>query len=131
MNRKFPVLFNGARVGSVELDRDGAYYRVNCSCSLSTKQMCRLAAESGGKKFRLGLLIPRDGLFHTKSRLRVSEISLADLCFCVMIEQSTTDAEGYPVFENAPFDHLAELDTAKLVIGDQQIRVIPQSETMA
>ena len=70
----YPVGFGQARVGKVEVRKQGLYYRFFCRCQISGDVVCRLVVSCGGKQENLGVVVPLEegfGLRHMRERLEM------------------------------------------------------------
>lgn len=129
MRRDYEVTLGGKRVGKLQLERQGLYYRVICRCNLSGEVMYRLEASGERGRTNLGILIPCESGFGLETRFPVSRIGVEKLDFTL---QPKHDALGnrkfVPISPEEPFAYLSRLKDAFLEIQQGQMGAsIPQN----
>ncbi len=85
-------IMDGERaVGTLEVSRQGGYFRFRAACSVECGELMRLAVRSGERTADLGVLAPEEGLWRLDKRfspaalraLGIGEIGACFLCRCV------------------------------------------------
>ena len=100
MEGKYTLTMDEQAVGTVELKKEGLYYRISCRCIMMDDRIHRLHADGEG----LGVLIPENGelVLHTKiasKRLKAG---------CAFSLDGAAES-FFPIRPGESFDHLSRL----------------------
>ena len=109
MRGNYEVTYAGQAVGTVELSREGLYYRIICRCRVSDSEIHRLYAD--GEK--IGVLIPDGGelVLNTK----VAAKRLKEGCTFSLDENSK---QFIPIRPGEAFAHLDKVRLGRLAFRD-------------
>ena len=107
----YDVTRDGQVVGTVQVKREGLYYRISCRCRVADGEIHRLWA--GGEK--LGVLIPEKG--ELTLRTKVAAKRMKDGCAFTIGENS---GKFIPIRPGEAFEHLDKLRKGKLVFQNGQ-----------
>ncbi len=103
---KYEVLFHQKPVGTMEVSRDGLYYRFCCKCKLPQNQIFRITVSYGNEHVNLGVLIPCNDTFHLDTKRPIKLFTQAEPLFTV-----TSDTENWiPIREDRPFPRIEDLE---------------------
>jgi hypothetical protein len=105
----FSVTLNGQTVGTVELTREGLYFRVSCRCRLQNGRIHRLYA--GNEK--IGVLIPDRGELTLNAKVAVKR--LKEGCAFSLDENS---GNYFPIRPGDTFLQLDKLRVGRLSFRD-------------
>ena len=110
MEGTYPIYLNGQTVGTVQVGREGLYYRFSARCRLREKEMCRLEASG----IHLGVLVPENEFFRLETR---KPVKLFSDCwdFQVIPNRPVLDGKFVPIKPEEPFSYLARLKESYLV----------------
>lgn len=111
MEGKYDVTLNGQAVGTVELNREGLYYRLSCRCRMVDNEIHRLYADGE----RIGVLVPERGALILNTKMAGKR--LKDGCNFTLDGQNE---RFIPILPGDAFGHLDKLRTGRLVFRDGQ-----------
>ena len=109
MEGKQEVTYQGQAVGTVEIKREGLYYRVSCRCRLVDGDIHRLYAD--GEK--LGVLIPDRGELTLDTKVAAKRLKKG----CSFSLDPNRD-DFIPICPGEPFGHLDKVRDSRLVLRD-------------
>lgn len=109
MQGKYEVTYEGQAVGTVELTREGLYYRVYCRCRVPDNAIHRLYA--GGEK--IGVLMPDRGELVLDTKVAAKRLMDGS---AFSLDESRL--EFIPIRPGEPFSHLDKIREAKLLFRD-------------
>ena len=110
-----------SRIGSVQIEREGLYYRISCRCSLTGEVMHHLVVSSGEKREDLGTLVPLDGAFGLEKRVPVKKLGEGDPTFQLLPKHSSPNGRFIPVYPEEPFSYMSRLKEAYLEARNGQL----------
>ena len=111
-------------IGTVDIQKNGLYYRVNCRCRLSGHIVYCLVATSDTGKVNLGILVPENGFFCLRTSLPVKKLSVQNLKFTVEPKHLQEDQLFVPIRAEEPFLYLERLHNAYLRTKGMQTGVV-------
>lgn len=119
----YDVMLADEPVGTVEVTKQGLYYRFDCRCRLSGTVICRISLECDGKHESLGVLAPSGDRFCLSTKLPVKRFGKGEPRFTALPKRCA-DPEGFtPIYPDEPFRYLARLQDAFMVIREGQAGV--------
>lgn len=128
----YSVTMGQHSVGVVSVSKEGLYYRIICRCKLPEDKLCRLAAQWEDREAVLGVLIPEGGSFCLNKRLPIKQAGLGVPQFIIPTSLEQNDQMWVPVYEDAPFTHLTDLNDARFQVVENQAGIlIPQAEGLS
>lgn len=109
MAEVFDVTLSGQTIGTVELTREGLYYRLFCRCRVKDREIHRLYA--GDEK--IGVLIPEDGALVLETRVAAKRLKAG----CAF---SLDENRGVflPIRPGETFEYLDKLRSGRLGFRD-------------
>lgn len=106
----YDVYLGDRTVGTVDVEKQGLYYRFSCRCDCGGKEMHRLLLRSGGKETDLGLCVPVAGGFGTEKRLPVKQCGTGTPEFFLR----PRGGKFIPISPEEPFRYIHRLESAFL-----------------
>jgi hypothetical protein len=110
-------------VGVVTVERQGLYYCFDCRCRLPAGSLCRMVAEQGLRREKLGILVPQGGVFCLKAKLAIKRFGEGEFLFRVLPKYPTGLGFFAPVYPDEPFKYISRLKSAFLEIRNGQLGV--------
>lgn len=127
MEGVYDIMLADTPVGTVEVTRQGLYYRFDCRCKLSGTVICRVSVECGGHHENLGILVPTGDWFYLSTKLAVKRLGKGIPHFSALPKHRERELEFIPVYPEEPFAYLTRLQDAFLQIRDGQVGVALRS----
>ncbi len=123
MDGRYDVFFGKQLSGTVQVTRQGLYYRFVCRCSLSGDVVCRLHVQCGDRQESLGVVVPMDGGFGLDTRLPVKRLGEGELSFSLRPKHEIINMPSHqeqtgnfiPIYPEEPFAYIEKLKSAYLV----------------
>ena len=125
----YKVYIGCDEIGTVNLQKDGLYYRINCVCKLSGQVICCLVATSDTCRVNLGTLIPQNGFFQLKTSLPIKKLTGRDIRFAVEPKHPQQMHSFVTIRAEEPFLYLERLSQACLSIKNDVIGVVFLNDT--
>ena len=123
----YDVKIGNEKAGTMQVEKQGLYYRFSCRCDLSGKTVHSVAAVCGGERIHLGICVPMDGRFGLEKRLPCKQFSGKKAEFLLIPRSDKQGRKFVPVYPEEPFAYMAKLKDAFLEIRDGQVGVsIPE-----
>ena len=107
----FEINLHGQAVGTVQVSREGLYYRFSARCRLEQDVVCRLEANS----VSLGILVPIGSRFGLDTRLPVERFPGESWDFQIFANRPVLEGKFIPIKPEEPFSYLERLKNAYLV----------------
>ena len=120
----YEVYLGDKRVGTVEVARQGLYYRFRCRCSLSGEVICKLVVTCGGREENLGVLVPEGDGFGLETRLPVKRLGDGEMKFRVVPRHTGVTGNFVPLAPEEPFAYITRLKDAYLEKRDGQVGIV-------
>lgn len=114
----YPIHFGTETVGTATAERQGLYYRIECSCERKKKEPYRIYVRCGEHTTDLGICIPDGNKFSLHTRKSVRQIGEGDMLFLCDPDQNHPNANFYPIEPDKPFLQLSRLQSATLEYRD-------------
>ncbi len=117
MQGKYDVIWNGQSVGTVEIKREGLYYRIFCRCNPVDGEIHRLYVDWD----KLGVLIPERGALVLETRVAAKRLKAGGVFTLDGMNETFL-----PICAGEPFVHLDKLRKAKLAFqnGQTGLRIV-------
>lgn len=122
----YEVKFENQVAGKVKIDKEGLYYRFSCECRLPQSGIYRLMAECTDGKMPLGILVFESGKFVLNTKVAIKRFGTCPIAFSVVADNADEKMKFVPLYPDAPFSHIANLDSARLVFRGGQIGITVQ-----
>lgn len=116
---KYAVYLLDRPVGTVNVEKQGLYYRFSCRCEPG-KGMHRLLLRSGGKETDLGLCVPMADGFGTEKRLPIKQCGTGTPEFFLRPK----DGHFVPISPEEPFRYIHRLENAFLERRGHQLGIV-------
>ncbi len=87
MVETYDITYDGAGVGSAQMEKQGLYYNFSCRCRLPDQAIYRIHVICGGNREDLGICVPMGDMFGMDKKLAAKKLG-----------------EGTPTFELRPKD---------------------------
>lgn len=120
----YHVYLGCERIGTLDLQKEGLYYKLHCSCRLTGQIVHILVATSDSGRVNLGTLVPEAGFFCLRTRLPIKKLSLQNLKFTVEPKHPQNMQLFVPIRAEEPFSYLDRLNSACLCTKGMQIGVV-------
>lgn len=127
MEGTYDILLGDTPVGTVDVIRQGLYYRFDCRCKLSGTVICRVSVECGGRHENLGILVPSGDRFCLSTKMAVKRLGKGIPRFTALPRHRDRELEFIPVYPEEPFAYLARLQDAFVQVRDGQVGVAIRS----
>ena len=121
MEGTYCVKLGSETKGSVSLVRQGLYWSIACSCSLTGEVMYDLAVIVDDRKERLGLLTPDHGTFSLRAMVPIKRLGQGSPTFFLQARHGSDEVQFYPVTEQEPFCYLHRLEDAYMAKQNEKI----------
>ena len=127
MQKCFPITYNGEPTGTMNVTREGLYYRFQGQCTFSKNVYYRIIAEYLGGTKDLGLCVPTGNSFMLQKKIAIKQIPQDNWSFYATDGNSTPHFIG--VKDDQPFIYLSSLEYALLSAenGGYGLRITDQS----
>ena len=109
MEGNYAVTLDGQTVGTVELKREGLYYRILCRCRVADNRVHRLYAD--GEK--IGVPVPKNGVLILETKVAASRLKSG--CAFSLDENR---GQFIPIRPGEAFSHLDKLHMGRLAFRD-------------
>lgn len=116
----YDVLLNNIPVGNVQVDREGLYYKFQCSCRFPQNRIYRIRVSDGKSEIMLGVCIPKGDQFVLNTKIPTKKIQGETLLFTA----ETQNEMGICVESGMSFAYLDKLETARLQNTNGQFRIV-------
>lgn len=123
LNGSYQVQFGNRTVGTVNVQRQGLYYRFFCTCSLSGDVVCRLRVTCENSHLDLGILVPVKDGFGLDTRIPVKRLGIGDPKFSLVPKQAAISELFVPVYPEEPFAYIGKLKEAFLTRRGAQLGI--------
>ena len=110
MEKSYPIFCDERNVGTANVRMAGLYMQISCMCRFSDQKIYKLYAQCAGRNFPLGIPIPNNGVFMLEKRIPAKCLQEADIRFIALCNNSASDENAYCVFQDKPFDQLADIN---------------------
>lgn len=121
---KYDLRLGRDTVGTVQVLREGLYYRFICRCKLTGDVVCRLAVRCGDKQENLGVVVPVGDGFGLDKKLPVKRLGEGQMEFFLGPKHDRVMGEFVPIRPEEPFAYIARLKNAFLARQEGQIGVV-------
>ena len=111
-------------VGTVQVEKQGLYYRFSCRCALSGEVMNRLWMRCGGKETDLGLCVPMGDGFGTEKRIPAKQCGDGAPTFVLRSKQTEIKGNFIPISPEEPFRYLHRLENAYLERRGERLGIV-------
>lgn len=112
MEGMYPVGFGQARVGKVEVRKQGLYYRFFCRCQISGDVVCRLVVSCGGKQENLGVVVPLEEGFGLEKTVPCKRLGEGEPEFQLVPRRERSMGTFVPISPEEPFAYISRLKDA-------------------
>ena len=119
MEGNYEVLLWDKPVGTVQVSREGLYYRFDCRCHLTDDTVCRVTA---GKE-SLGILVPCGDSFELNTKLPVKRFGDTVPEFRLVPNKPVLEGKFIPIKPEEPFAYIERLKDAYLVQREERIGI--------
>ena len=123
MEGTYDVMLGSEKRGTVTVTGRGLYWEMSCRCRLYSEVMQELVARIGGRRVKLGLLVPENGAYCLKTKIPKKELPTFD-GFILQPRHEKVEADFYPIKPEEPFAYLRRLEDAYLARRDSQIGLV-------
>ena len=119
MEGTFEIYLNGQTVGSVQVSREGLYYRFSARCHLREKEMCRLEANG----VSLGIPVPEGDCFRLETK-KPCKLFADGWDFQIIPNRPVLEGKFVPIKPEEPFSYLARLKDSYLVRRGDMVGIL-------
>lgn len=112
------VFLNEEVIGTVQISKEGLYYRFRCQCSLPQAGMYRLIVSNANIQMDLGICIPQGTCFVLDRKVAIKHLGDGKLNFHVVLKTNPVGDRFIPVCSDKRFNYITELKHASYQIRD-------------
>ena len=120
MEGTFEIYLNGQTVGTVQVSREGLYYRFVCRCRISGSSVCRILANG----VSLGIPVPCGDGFELRTKLPIKRFPEESWDFQLMANRPVLEGKFVPISPEEPFAYLERLKDSYLVRRENSIGIL-------
>lgn len=124
MEGTYDIVLGGSSIGTVQVTKEGLYYRFRCRCRLSGEVMYKLTAQWDGHTESLGVPVPENGEFCLSVRLPIKRFGQEKPRFRAVPKHEPVSGRFVPISPEEPFRYLHRLNEAVFAVQDGQPGVI-------
>ena len=106
-------------VGTVQVSREGLYYRFRCRCQLPEDTVCRVTA---GRE-SLGILVPAGDGFELNTKLPVKRFGDTAPEFRLVPNKPVLEGKFIPIKPEEPFSYIERLQDAYLLRKGDEVGI--------
>ena len=114
MDGTYDVFQESRAVGTVQVTREGLYFRFSCRCTPGTGEMVRLWMGCGERETDLGLCVPMGDDFGTEKRIPVRRCPPGRPQFSLRHKDDILRGKFIPLSPEEPFQYIHRLENAFL-----------------
>lgn len=114
MEGEYDVYFGRQAVGTLQVRRQGLYYRVRCRCSLPGDAVCRLIFRTGEREESLGVPVPEGGVYVLEKMVPIKRFGEERPEFFLTSGRETRRGIFVPLCPEEPFRYIERLKDAYL-----------------
>lgn len=111
--KQYEIYLRQEKVGQARVQRQGLYYKVECSCALPVGTRYHVVAQGRNGQEDLGLLIPAGSRFQSSRSVAVKKLGEGELVF--RLEPTAAEGLFIPLREDMPIACLDKLRSAVVV----------------
>jgi len=112
----YDVMLKDSVVGSVVLRRQGAYYLLECHCSVHMTKRYHLMLTIKDKETDLGLCVPNNNGLELNTRIKVSIFGDNIPLFALSAQEITDDECSLAIKTDEPFAEISRIQYGRLNI---------------
>lgn len=116
------IIWQDRPVGHAEIEKEGLYLKIRCSCAPPDKGFFRVLVDDGIITRDLGICVPEGNCFTLTTRISAKHLKEEDLSFRLIRKDKQISV--IPVATEEPFSGLALLDRAKLQVMNGQPEIV-------
>ena len=109
--------------GTVNVTKDGLYYRFSCRCKLSGEVMHRLMVRTDAGQVDLGVCVPMDGCFGVEKKMPCKRFG-KNPQFQLLPKHEGVKGRFVPVYPEEPFVYISKLKKAFLEVRYGQVGIV-------
>ena len=117
----YSIIWNGHSVGTVEMQKEGMFYRFICYCKLPDEGIYRITVRDDENVYDLGVCVPNGNTYICITRVPCNKLNGNKLSFAL---SNDNDRKGIPIATGKTFAHLEKLNTARMHIANGQAEII-------
>lgn len=115
------VLFDGEKVGTIEVNKKGLYYHFICKCRFAEQGKYRIVVSCGNKSVSLGLCVPKGKEFGFETSVPIKRFADGNMVFHAVTDE---EIRFYAITQESAFDHITELRKAKYAVREGKAGVV-------
>lgn len=112
---KYSVFLRKQEVGTVQVMKEGLYYRFICHCRIQGDVVCRLGVICGNVSTHIGVPVPEGTGLVLDKRIPVKKFGRGNLFFFLVPQHESSQEEFVPITPEEPFAYIERLKDAFLV----------------
>ena len=109
--------------GTVNVTKEGLYYRFSCRCNLTGEVMHRLVVRTDAGQVDLGVCVPMEGRFGAEKKLPCKKFG-SNPEFFLLPKHEGVKGRFVPIRAEEPFAYLSKLKNAFLEIRNGEIGIM-------
>lgn len=129
MEKSYPVIFAGEKVGQVHIEPQGLYAQVDCQCNLSGEVVMELVALRGGHPLKLGVLVPDENGFGIRTRC-IRKLLPEDTAFILRPRHHAGTGKHSSVAPETPHAYLKRMEMSFLLLRELVPETILSTEKL-
>ena len=129
MTGDYPVYYGKQEIGKVQIQLQGLYYRIQCSCRMTGDTVSCLFLCSGNRRKNLGVLIPGKAGFVLDRKIPVKQLPETEPGFFVAPHPERMEGKFVPIIPEEPFHYIARLKESALICRQGQAGILVREDT--
>lgn len=109
LDGKYSVLLGKQEAGTVQVIKEGLYYRFICRCRIQGDTVCRLGVMCGEVRTHIGVPIPEGDGFVLDKRIPVKKLGRGSPSFFLAPQHETSLDSFVPISPEEPFAYIERL----------------------
>ncbi len=119
----YEIYYGKDKAGTVQVLREGLYYRFICRCKLPGDVVCRLAVRCADKQENLGVVVPMGDAFGLDKRIPVKRLGEGEMTFHLSPRHDYIQGKFIPIYPEEPFAYITRLKSSFLAKQNGQIGI--------
>lgn len=122
---RYELFLGDQTIGTVDVSREGLYYRFRARCRLTGAVVCRAAVVCGNVQESLGVMVPVGSAeFGLDTRLPCKRFSEGKPKFLALPRHGEVKGKFVPISPEEPFRYLQRLKDAYMEVRNGQVGVV-------
>lgn len=124
----YPIYLGSEQRGQAQMNREGLYHQINCSCVLSQDVPFQVVMQTSSGERSLGTCVQEGSRFRIRTKVPSKYIGEEKVRFYLRPKFSQPSRKVIAVYPDEPFQYLNKLQNARMVVEDDHTGVLLQNE---